>query len=173
MPSKKPSVDIYLQPGELYFGDRRVRLRTLLGSCVSVVLWHPQRRLGGMCHFLLPNRHRLPRAALDGRYGDEAIALLLQAGHAAGTRAEDYQLYLFGGGDMFPRFVRQPDSSVGERNVEAARRLIDRHGLQLHGEHVGGCGHRKLSFDIYSGQVDVRQLLPAQPPGMASGAPHQ
>ncbi len=170
MPDRGRLADIYLQPGELYFGDRRVRLRTLLGSCVSLVFWHAGRRIGGMNHFMLPSRTRPAGAALDGRYGDEAVALLLQAIQASGTRVQDYRVHLVGGGDMFPRLGRQPDGSVGERNVEAARRLLAEHGLQCHGEHVGGSGHRNLIFDICSGQVAVRQLLPAQSPGTASGA---
>jgi len=46
-PEKPPFViDIFLQPGELYFGDRHTRIRTVLGSCVSVVFWHPEKLLG-------------------------------------------------------------------------------------------------------------------------------
>ncbi len=172
---RKPAgiIEIFLQPGELFFGDQHTRLRTLLGSCVSLVLWHPHRRIGGMTHFMLPGRTRSATAPLDGRYGDEAMALLLSEIQAAGTRAEDYQLYLFGGGDMFPQVTRQAECSVGKRNIERARRLIADCGLKCHGEHVGGTGHRNLIFDVWSGQVAVRQLLPAQSPGTASGVSQQ
>ena len=49
---KKPQsvIEIFLQPGELWFGDEQTRIRTILGSCVAVTLWHPGRRIGGMCH---------------------------------------------------------------------------------------------------------------------------
>jgi chemotaxis protein CheD len=35
---------------------RAFSIRTVLGSCVSITLWHPVKRVGGMCHFLLPTR---------------------------------------------------------------------------------------------------------------------
>ena len=72
-------VDIFLQPGEWYFGGRDTRIRTLLGSCIAITLWHPRLQVGGMCHFLLPSRSSLhpPATPLDGRYGDEAVAALV------------------------------------------------------------------------------------------------
>jgi len=47
-------VEVVLGPGDLYFGDRRTRIRTLLGSCVAVTLWHPKAQIGGMCHYMMP-----------------------------------------------------------------------------------------------------------------------
>lgn len=161
-------IEIFLQPGEFYFGDRYTRIRTLLGSCVSVVFWHPQRLLGGMCHFMLPAR-RQRLSGLDGRYGDEAFELLLREIRATGTRPGDYRLRLFGGGDMFPHITQHSRSHVGRQNIDAAKRLIQAHGLECHGEHVGGIGHRNLIFDIWSGHLALKHpssiLLAGKVPG--------
>jgi hypothetical protein len=63
-------IDIFLQPGEFYFGDHETRIRTLLGSCVAITMWHPRLRIGGMCHYLLPmHRGRSGKTELDGRGG--------------------------------------------------------------------------------------------------------
>ena len=48
---------VVLRPGDFYFGGGRTRISTLLGSCVSITLWHPQRHVGGMCHYLLARRN--------------------------------------------------------------------------------------------------------------------
>lgn len=85
--SKSHAIDIFLQPGEFYFGDRETRLRTILGSCVAITLWHPRLRIGGMCHYLLPMRRgHHDEAELDGRYADDSLTLrlikvALSAGH--------------------------------------------------------------------------------------------
>ena len=42
--------DVVLGPGDLYFGRGEHQVRTLLGSCVGITLWHPRAYLGGMCH---------------------------------------------------------------------------------------------------------------------------
>ncbi|MDO8775427.1 MAG: chemotaxis protein CheD, partial [Burkholderiaceae bacterium] len=71
------TVDIFLQPGEVYFGGRDTRIRTLLGSCVAITMWHPGMLAGGMCHYMLPGAPTGRRGALDGRYADEAMELML------------------------------------------------------------------------------------------------
>jgi len=47
---RKPAhgIEIALQAGELHFGNRNTRIRTLLGSCISITAWHPQLPIGGM-----------------------------------------------------------------------------------------------------------------------------
>lgn len=156
LPPSEGSIDIFLQPGELYFGDRHTRIRTLLGSCVSITLWNPWLKIGGMCHFMLPTRgHVGPH--LDGRYGDEALALLLREIRASRSRPGDYEVKLFGGGNMFPEHCSRHDNlSVPKRNVESARRMLKAHGLVIHAEHVGGSGHRQLIFDVGNGHVWLR-----------------
>lgn len=61
--------------GRYIFGDSHTRVRTLLGSCVAIVVWHPQRKIGGMCHYVLPNRKAVAGRPLDGRYANEAMEI--------------------------------------------------------------------------------------------------
>lgn len=156
MPRPATTQDVYLSPGELHFAGAGTRIRTLLGSCVSLVFWHPRHRLGGMCHYMLPTRG-LPGLPLDGRYGDEAMLLLLDAISAHGTRASEYHLRIFGGGNMFPSIRIRAKKHIGQQNIDMAHNLIARHGLVSHGEHVGDTGHRHLIFDIWSGQLALKK----------------
>jgi chemotaxis protein CheD len=153
------TLEIFLQPGEWYFGERDTRIRTVLGSCVSLTCWHPRLRIGGMCHYMLPARGAggAPAATLDGRYADEALLLLLGAMRAAGTGPGEYEFKLFGGGHMFPGLncLHSP-SNVPSKNIAAARALAARHNLVVAAEHMGGAGHRHVIFDVWSGHVWVR-----------------
>jgi chemotaxis protein CheD len=164
-------LDIFLQPGELYFGDRDIRIRTVLGSCVSLTFWHPSLLVGGMCHYMLPNRSHEKRAAsdlkLDGRYADEAIELLNNEIKATGAPSREFVVKVFGGGNMFPD-RSNPVSHVGLKNVETARKLVTQHGYNCVAEHMGGDGHRNIIFEVWSGHVWVkhaplaRQDIPGQ-----------
>ncbi|WP_447791638.1 MULTISPECIES: chemotaxis protein CheD [Pseudomonas] len=153
-------IEIFLQPGELYFGDRYTRIHTLLGSCVSLVCWHPKRLIGGMCHFMLPTRPQPPTGELDGRYGDEAIELMLREACIRGIPLTEFRIQLFGGGNMFPAIGRQKDYHVGKKNVDAAKQLLKVHGLTCGGTHVEGVGHRNLIFDLWSGQISLKHIPP-------------
>jgi len=151
-------IDIFLQPGEIYFGDSSTRIRTVLGSCVSLVLWHPE-QVGGMCHFMLPNRTRARvDDTQDGRYADEAMALLLKDIDAYGKPRSEYQTKIFGGGDMFADSRTLSVTRVGMQNIQAARHLVEAHGFIITNEHVGSTGHRHLIFDIWSGKVWMKHV---------------
>jgi len=166
---QKPAhaIEIFLQPGEFYFGAQDTRIRTLLGSCVAITMWHPKRLIGGMCHFMLPSRIVRPAEDLDGRYADEAIELFLREIRMHGTRPDEYQVKLFGGGNMFNAPIRCEKEAdckhVSCRNVMAARRLLQQHGHKVVAEHVGMQGHRNVMFDIWSGKVWMRHVETALP----------
>lgn len=152
MNTPKAIKNIFLHPGECYFGDGRTRISTLLGSCVSITLWHPRKRIGGMCHYLLAERKRSVNQVLDGRFGSEAFKLLMQHIKAAGTRPNEYQAKLFGGGNMIG--IRQIGGmEIGSRNVEYGRQLLATLRIEPVAEHVGGSGRRKLHFNLWNGDV--------------------
>lgn len=145
--------NVFLAPGEHHFGDRGTLIRTLLGSCVSITLWHPVLRIGGMCHYLLPERRRVPADPPSGAYANEALELLFDEVRRRGTQPAEYEAKIFGGARMYilPSGDRALD--IGARNVEAGRQLLLRHDCRLHAEHHSGFGHRSLIFDVESGKV--------------------
>jgi chemotaxis protein CheD len=164
-------IDIVLQPGEYTVADHRYRILTLLGSCVSITLWHAGLRIGAMSHFLVPSRTlRGPGpchgAPLDAHYGDEALALMLRGLAARGVSPRACEAKVFGGGDMFPTLSAAGGVGVGRRNGDAARRLLESHGIEVRAGSLYGQGHRKIIFDIASGHVWSRHgkvAVPGEP----------
>lgn len=164
MPGLDDRIDVFLQPGDHFVGDAGFRIRTMLGSCVSITLWHPHSRLGGMSHFLLPTRGGVRRGVeLDGRYGDEALALMLTEFRKAGIAPAACQAKIFGGGNMFPGQVRDSERAVGQRNGQAAQELLAAHGIPMISKSLYGVGHRQVIFDIASGHVWAHQVRPILP----------
>ncbi|MBN2679185.1 chemotaxis protein CheD [Acidithiobacillus montserratensis] len=164
-------MEIFLQPGDWYFGDKQTRIRTLLGSCIAITIWHPRLLVGGMCHFLLPERGNCAATpGLDGKYGDEAVAVLLQEVRKQRTQPGEYVCKIFGGGNMLQslaarhslREQRFSSGSVSEcsdvpcKNVRAARSLVSQAGFRVAASHLGGHGHRNLYFEIWSGDVFLK-----------------
>lgn len=146
-------------PGQFFFGAD-VRIKTLLGSCVAITLWHPTRRIGGMCHYMLPSRQRRGGEALDGRYGDEAVESMVQAIGKAGARTQDFIAHLYGGADTMPESANLK-FNVGERNIEVGWELVDRYGFQLDGVDVGDNVPRTVILDIETGMVSMKRGEPA------------
>jgi chemotaxis protein CheD len=152
-------LEIFLQPGEFFFGEERTRIRTLLGSCVAITLWHPKLRAGGMSHYMLPQRPSRERApALDGRYADEVMQLFHRELQRTRTRPSEYEVKLFGGGRMFSypgKTKRHVD--ISDRNVEAGRQLVAQYGFRLAAEDLGGDGHRNVILDLWSGDTWLKR----------------
>jgi len=147
----------YLYPGERWFGRGKMQLRTLLGSCVAITLWHPGLGVGGMCHYLLPEDPGKTRGRLlDPRYADEAMALFLRDIKRSGTCPADYQVGLFGGGNMFTTLERAWSVDIGRRNAEAGRLLLRSHGFSVTYSDLEGRLHRQIVLDVRNGTLSLR-----------------
>jgi chemotaxis protein CheD len=172
MRRSRHAIEIFLQPGEIYFGDRNTRIRTVLGSCVAATFWHPRQKIGGMCHYMLgkrPGRQSCEEingavdgaldGVLNGKYADEALRLLLREIDSVGGNPREYEVKLFGGGNMFVQRKTGANRSinVADDNVVAGRELLARYGFAILAEHLGGHGHRQVIFEVSTGDVWVRK----------------
>lgn len=151
-----PGQAVFLMPGQWHFGGQAASIRTLLGSCVAVTLWHPERRIGGMCHYLLPERRNNGEAGLDGRYGTEAIEMMVKSLSRTRCQPSEFVAHLYGGADTMPE-SSGVKLNVGERNIELGWTMIDKHGFQLEGVDVGDHVPRTVTLTLASGEVHVKR----------------
>ena len=150
--------DAYLLPGETYLsrGQHR-RVITLLGSCVAVVLHSARHRRSAICHAVLP-RAREPGAA-NPRFVDQAIDLMLDALHRERIPVTGLQAKLFGGATQLARAPARPSAfDVGRKNVCVARRELERHGIGLVAQDVGGRHGRRLCLFPVTGEVRLYRI---------------
>ncbi len=149
---------IFLHPGEFCFAGQGTHVHTLLGSCISITLWHPLLRVGGMCHFVLPSRLAGATGQRpDGRYGDEAMELFDRGVRQRSTALSDYRAKVFGGGNMIGAKAGSNEDLVGTRNAETAIKLLMDRGVELAVADVGEFGYRRIVFDVTNGDVWVRR----------------
>lgn len=146
---------VYVAPGELMATTLARAARTLLGSCVAVCLWDGNLRIGGMTHYLLPDSNGHPD--VTPRYGDVAVAVLLERLHRLGARVERLEAKIFGGARVLPVFPGD-GARVGDKNIALARDIVGRARIPIRGEDVGGDRGRKLIFCTDDGSAWVRRL---------------
>lgn len=151
----------------MHIGAHAGSVRTLLGSCVAITLWHPARRIGGMCHFLLPSRTRRAGEPADGRYGDEAVAAMVASLKALRAAPGDCVAHLYGGADTMSG-VSAARFNIGERNIEQGWTLIDRYGFRLDGVDVGEDIPRMVSLSLGNGTVAMRRGTGSAPDHLRS-----
>lgn len=148
-----PPSAVYVFPGQVASGVSGQRFTTVLGSCVSVCLFDPRLRVGGMNHFLLP--FPVDGSLASSRFAGPAVAQLVGRLLGLGARQDRLVAKIFGGsvaaqaGDAF---------HVGTRNVVAARELLAAAGIPILDEDVGGPHGRRLVFDTTDGSSRVRTV---------------
>ena len=160
--------EVHLNPGDFRFVGEGTRLHTVLGSCVAITVWHPLRRIGGMCHYMLPVRRPTTPPGLDGRFADDAVAMFRAEVNRHGTRPQEYEVKIFGGADQF-RHLDGPLTGVAAQNARAGLELLARSGFIVSIRELGGHGSRRLIFDVATGHVWLRSFEPfdGQEPGLA------
>lgn len=149
---------VFLHPGEFCFTSKQSHIHTLLGSCISITLWHPKLHIGGMCHFTLP---RYPGARSedrkrDGRYADDVMFMFQREALKHRTKLTEYEAKIFGGGNMMKSKGENTEDSIGTKNATAAMTLLMKENVNILVAHVGEFGHRRIVFDTSSGNVWVR-----------------
>jgi chemotaxis protein CheD len=147
-----PSTRVYLQPGQWIATADPTTITTILGSCVSVCLWDPRLRIGGMNHYMLP--FEAADASGSGRFGNVAIRQLVAKLATLGARPDRLEATVVGGACVMEAFRRDGDH-IGARNVDLAERLLPSHGIRIGRRELGGNRGRKLTFDTATGNVRV------------------
>jgi chemotaxis protein CheD len=137
-------------------------LKTILGSCVGVILHDPVKRISGLAHVMLPRSSRKDTSV--GKYADTAIPALLAMMTGNGSRASSLKAYLIGGAKMFP-MAAGGIGSIGDQNVSAARKVLADAAVPIVYEDTGGTRGRTVIFNNESGEVSVHTLSPAVPAG--------
>lgn len=154
---------IYLKPGELCTSKNPVVVTTVLGSCVSVTLFHPPSGVAAICHVLQPRCPRPELCAVQCRERFRyAVCTIEEMGRRLlnyGLLPKDMEVKLFGGaaliGAQKPEMVA---NSIGQLNVKAALETLGNCGFLLKVMDVGGNFGRKIIFDTSTGEVLMKRL---------------
>jgi chemotaxis protein CheD len=160
---------VNLRPGELHVAREPTLITTLLGSCISVCLYNPKRKMGAICHGVLPCFRNSPQRT-SFHFVDSSIDYMIDVlGTQQKTASEELAAKLFGGANVLAlgARARKKGSTVGDQNIEAARSALRSHGVPIVVERVGGHQGRKLFFYSQTGEVLLRPLR-QQPSGQGT-----
>ncbi len=147
--------EIYLHPGQNHVASGPVTLKMILGSCAGVFFFDPHLRIGGATHFMLP-RHGAGQPS--PRYGDVAIAGLLEQMSAMGSSRRDIRAKVYGGASMLSALRGLSGDSIGQigrRNVESALTILTEASIAVVEKDVLGERGRKVSMVSHTGVITL------------------
>jgi chemotaxis protein CheD len=148
--------ELVVRVADLRVGVAEDVLVTLgLGSCVAIVLHDAEARIGGLAHVLLPSPALARMDANPAKFPQSAVPRLLELMVADGAQQGRITARLAGGASMFAALAPPGTIQMGERNLVAARQVLNTHRVPLVGEAVGGDFGRTVRFRVDAGQVEV------------------
>jgi len=153
---------VYLQPGESHLATGPTVLRTLLGSCVGIAFWVPDRGIGALCHPMLP---RVPARAGAltttvncRRYVDFAIQEMARKFDELRVPRAGVQVKLFGGADVLLVSAHRHQPTVGQMNQDVAGQVLAEEGFRVVATRLGGDHGIHITFHTVTGEVLLRRL---------------
>lgn len=129
-----------------------------LGSCVAVVLYDEQARVGGLAHILLPSETMARDRSNPAKFPQTAVPLLVSEMVKLGASPARISARIVGGASMFANLLPNGGVNVGDRNVAAVREVLANAGLPVVGQDTGSDHGRSVHFHLADGRVEVRSV---------------
>ncbi len=125
-----------------------------LGSCLGLMIYDPQVRVGGMLHAMLPLSKINPQKAEANPYMfvDTGVPKLFKSVYDLGAQKSRLIVKAAGCGqplgnnEMF---------KIGERNHIVLKKLLWKNNILLESEDIGGTSSRTVTFDLDTGQIVI------------------
>ena len=130
-----------------------------LGSCVGIAIRDTLTHIGGLAHIMLPDS----TAIRDGcnnipKFADTAIKEMVRQMEEQGARKSRMTAKLAGGAMMFAFQNKSDLVRVGERNVEAARQVLESLQIPVIAQDTGETYGRTVIFYPETGDYVIRAV---------------
>jgi chemotaxis protein CheD len=144
--------EVFLHPGQNHVAPNPAILKMILGSCAGVFLFDSKLWIGGATHFMLPCSGEGPASS---RYGDVALAELLESFRTFGCNHRNIEARIFGGACMVQAFEKLGSriGQIGRRNIEIACKILERESIAIVEKDVFGNQARKVSMISNTGET--------------------
>lgn len=156
-------------PGELVVAKEPLTVWTVLGSCLALTFYNRRLKVGAICHAQLPAENMSEDKCYEGcpvrcykdlppsnkfKYVTCSFKYMLDEFRKLEINKNEIEVKMFGGADVLS--INTNNTTVGKKNIAVAKNLIEKSGLQLVADRIGGGGGVSLFFDTYTGNVYLK-----------------
>lgn len=129
-----------------------------VGSCVVVCLWDGVGKIGGMAHIALGDSSYAAQEKWErpGLFADTALVVLLDCMLARGASRGRLSARLAGAGNMFAGRDQGFMGEVSQGVLDGVSGVLEKLGLPVQAQSVGGMHGRSVFFDVATGRIDIR-----------------
>jgi len=128
-----------------------------LGSCIGIALYDAQNKVAGLAHIMLPDSTAIHNNSNKAKFADTAVIELISQMEKLGAVKRNLKAKIAGGAQMFAFNATNDNLRVGDRNTEASKHALKKHGIPLVAEECGA--HFGRTVELYAD--DGRFLIKA------------
>lgn len=129
-----------------------------LGSCVGVAIRDPQTNVGGLAHVMLPDSTAVKNNSNIAKFADTGVVELVRQMEAAGAQKRRMVAKIAGGAQMFAMQSKTELMRVGDRNVEAVKKILGELGIKILAEDTGANYGRTVEFYPATGDYLIKAV---------------
>ncbi|TGL61782.1 chemotaxis protein [Leptospira ognonensis] len=143
---------------DIKVGQGDVVLRTTLGSCIGIVLYDPDQKIGGLSHIMLAKDPTgKDNLKFPHKYGETALPELVKMMTDAGSPVGKFYCRMFGGASMFKGINSNFLQNIGEQNILIVRKFMETHKIPIIVEDIAGNEGRTISLYCDDGRVLLKK----------------
>ena len=129
-----------------------------LGSCVGIALYDPAAKIAGLAHIMLPDSKAINNNSNVAKFADTAIVKMIADMERSGARRANITAKIAGGAQMFAFNATNDNLRVGDRNVEATKRILQSLRIPLRAEETGANFGRTVELYADDGRFLIKAI---------------
>jgi chemotaxis protein CheD len=126
-----------------------------LGSCLGITIYDPVAKVGGLLHAMLPDStiDSAKAAAKPGMFVDTGVPALFRSAYQLRAEKHRIQICVAGGAQILDN---NGYFNIGKRNYDALCEILQRNGLRIAAQQVGGLVNRTVYLKVQTGGINLK-----------------
>lgn len=154
---------VYIQPGEACFTGKPIVVSTVLGSCLSITMFHKKNKFAGISHCQLPINRNCDSTCTNCpepyKYVNCTIIHMIKKFEELKIKRNEIEVKIFGGADVLtPSNGEKKLSTIGRQNINMALEVLKKNEMTPAVTDVGGKFGRKIFFLTETGEIFLNRL---------------
>ena len=129
-----------------------------LGSCVGIALYDPITKIAALAHCMLPEAAQVQNNENAAKFVDTAIVQLVKDMEKLGALRRRIVAKLAGGAQMFAFNSTNENMRIGDRNVDAATKVLKQIGIPIVASDVRENHGRTVELFTADGSLVIKTI---------------
>lgn len=129
-----------------------------LGSCVGIAIRDPMTKIGGLAHIMLPDSTQFANNGNIPKFADTGVKELVRIIVAAGASRTRLVAKIAGGAQMFAFQSKNDLTAIGQRNVDAVKKVLKELNIPILASDTGLNFGRTVEFFPETGDYVIKAV---------------